>query len=184
MNAVTIRDSALPPFTEQLAEGFRGKACYGLLDLFVGYDERVLDIKSRDLTTFQTPLGAYRLTSVPMGYTNAVPVFHANVTHVLEPEIPHVTVPFVDDAGIKGPPTRYEKKPGQYETIKENPGIRRFVWEHFQNLCQIVQWMIHVGCTWSGPKAFLCVPEIVIVGHLCTYQGRKADTTKVAKITN
>ena len=44
--------------------------------------------------------------------------------------------------------------------------------------------MIHVGCTWLGPKAFLCVPEIVIVRHLCTYQGQKADTTKVAKIAN
>ena len=59
LNAVTIRNSALPPFTEQLAEGFGGKACYGLLDFFVGYDKRVLDIKSQDLTTFQTPLGAY-----------------------------------------------------------------------------------------------------------------------------
>ena len=182
LNAITIRDSAVPPFTEQLAESFGGRGCYGLLDLFVGYDERPLDISSRDLTTFPTPFGAYRLTSVPMGWSNAVPAFHADVTFTLEPEIPHVTIPFLDDAGVKGPPTCYELPDGSYETIPENPGIRRFIWEHFQNLSRLVQRMIYVGCTWSGPKGILCVPEAVIVGHLCTYEGRRADTSKVAKI--
>ena len=42
--------------------------------------------------------------------------------------------------------------------------------------------MIYVGCTWSGPKGILCVPEAIIVGHLCTYEGRRANTTKVSKI--
>jgi transposase InsO family protein len=182
LNAITIRDSAVPPFTEQLAESFGGRGCYGLLDLFVGYDERPLHIDSRDLTTFPTPFGAYRLTSVPMGWSNAVPAFHTDVTFTLEPEIPHVTIPFLDDAGVKGPVTRYELPDGSYETIPENSGIRRFVWEHFQNLSRLVQRMIYVGCTWSGPKGILCVPEILIVGHLCTYDGRRADTSKIAKI--
>ena len=182
LNAVTIRDSAMIPFTEQLAESFGGRGCYGLLDLFVGYDERPIHIDSRDLTTFPTPFGAYRLTTVPMGWSNAVPAFHADVTFTLEPEIPHVTIPFLDDAGVKGPPTRYELPDGSYETIPGNPGIRRFIWEHFQNLCRLVQRMVYVGCTWLGPKGILCVPETVIVGHLCTYEGRRADTSKIAKI--
>jgi len=77
LNAVTIRDSAMPPFTKQLAESFGGHSCFGLLDLFIGYDERPIDIDSHDLTIFPTPFGAYRLTSVPMGWANAVPAFHA-----------------------------------------------------------------------------------------------------------
>src|SRR6201999_4631326 len=42
LNAVTIRDAGVPPYMEQLAEAYGGRACYGLLDLFVGFDERTL----------------------------------------------------------------------------------------------------------------------------------------------
>ena len=62
-----------------------------------------------------------------MGWSNAVSAFHADVTFTLEPEIPHVTIPFVNDAGIKGPPTCYELPDGSYEMIAENPGIRCFI---------------------------------------------------------
>lgn len=134
LNAVTIRDSGVPPYTEQLAESCGGRACYGLLDLFVGYDEHALAVESRDLTTFQTPLGTFRLTSVPMGWSKSVPIFHANVTRTLQAEIPEVTIPFLDDAPVRGPTTRYELPDGTYETHPNNPGIRCFVWEHFQNL--------------------------------------------------
>lgn len=59
---------------------------------------------------------------------------HGDTTFLLQDEIPHVTIPFVDDIPVKGPPTRYETKDGVYETISENSGIRRFVWEHLQNV--------------------------------------------------
>ena len=58
LNQVTIRDASVPPPTEQYAEGFAGKACYGVLDLFISFDQRALAERSRDITTFQTPLGA------------------------------------------------------------------------------------------------------------------------------
>src|SRR5882757_5798976 len=66
LNAVTIQHSGVPPFTEQLVEQFAGRACGGMLDLFVGYDERALAECSRDLTTIQTPYGAIRLRVLPM----------------------------------------------------------------------------------------------------------------------
>jgi hypothetical protein len=116
LNAVTIRDAGVPPYTEQLTENCGSRAAYGLLDLFVGYDEQTLAVKSHDLTTFQTPLGTFHLTSVPMGWLNSVPIFHANVTYTLQDEIPDITIPFLNDAPIKGPPTRYEQPNGSYET--------------------------------------------------------------------
>jgi hypothetical protein len=67
LNAVTIRNAAVPPFVDQFVEGMAGRACYSMLDLFVGYDHRVLDIASRDLTTFQTPLGAYMKPEAALG---------------------------------------------------------------------------------------------------------------------
>ena len=55
LNAVTIQHSGVPPATEELAERFSGRACGGVLDMFVGYDNRDLAPVSRDPTTFQTP---------------------------------------------------------------------------------------------------------------------------------
>ena len=183
LNEVTIAHSGIPPATETLAAQFAGRACGGMFDLFVGYDERTLAESSRDLTTFQTPFGALRLVTLPMGWTNSVPIFHDDVTHILQSEIPDVTIPFIDDVPIKGPKSRYIKSDGTYETIKENNGIRRFVWEHFQNLNRVVQRMKYSGGTFSGPKTILCAEEITVVGHRCTIDGRKPETDRVGVIS-
>jgi hypothetical protein len=109
-----------------------------------------------------------------MGWSSSVPIFHTDITYTLQDEIPD----------IKGPPTRYEQPNGSYKTHPDNPGIRHFVWEHFQNLNRVVQRIKYVSCTWSGPKAFLCVPETLIVSHMCFYEGRRAADSKVDKIRN
>src|SRR5271163_1533735 len=182
LNEVTIAHSGLPPATETLAAQFAGRACGGMLDLYVGYDERTLSESSRDLTTFQTPFGALRLVTLPMGWTNSVPIFHDDVTFILQPEIPEITIPFIDDVPIKGPASKYMNSDGMYEMIPENPGIRRFVWEHFQNLNRVVQRMKYCGGTFSGPKTTLCASEFVVVGHRCTYNGRLPETDRVGVI--
>ena len=128
LNEVTIANSGLPPATETLAAQFAGRACGGIFDLYVGYDERTLAESSRDLTTFQTPFGALRLVTLPMGWTNSVPIFHDDVTFILQAEIPDVTIPFIDDVLIKGPKSRYLLPDGSCETIFGNDGIRKFVW--------------------------------------------------------
>lgn len=184
LNAVTIAHSGVTPFTEHIAEQFAALACMGLLDLFVGYDERALAESSRDYTTFQTPFGALRLTTLPMGWTNSVPIFHDDVTHILQPEIPHTTIPYIDDVPVKGPRSRYILPSGDFETIPDNPGIRRFIWEHFQGLNRVVQHMKYSGGTFSGFKSILCTPEITILGHRCTYEGRLPDMSRLAAIVN
>ncbi len=55
LNAVTIAHSRLTPVTDDLAVKFAGRACGGMFDLYVGYDERLLSEESRDLTMFQMP---------------------------------------------------------------------------------------------------------------------------------
>ena len=184
LNKVTIAHSGLPPATEALAEEFAGYACGAMFDLYVGYDERLLDERSRDYTTFQSPFGALRLVTLPMGWTNSVPIFHDDVTYILREEIPHVTRPYIDDVPIKGPRTRYELPDGTHETIPENPKVRHFVWEHLHNVRRILQRVRHAGGTFSGFKSILCAEEITVVGHRCTYEGRKPDTNRVGVITD
>jgi hypothetical protein len=42
--------------------------------------------------------------------------------------------------------------------------------------------MKYCGGTFSGPKLFLCVPEITILGHRCNIEGRMADPTCINAI--
>ena len=181
LNAVTIRNAAVPPYTDVVAEDFAGRSIYTTLDLYVSFDQRQLHPNSRDMTTFNTPLGAFQLTVLPMGWTNSPAVLQGDVTHILRPEIPEWTQPFADDVPIKGPPTRYETE-DSYETIPENPGIRRFVWEHLESFHRIVQRVEAYGATFSGKKAFIGVPCADILGHICTYEGRIADESRVQAI--
>jgi hypothetical protein len=124
---------------------------------------------------FQTPFGTLHIVTLPMGWTNSVPILHDDVTYILQPEVPHITIPYIDDTPVKGPKSEYRTIGGSYETIPENPAIRRFVWEHFENLNRVVECMKYCGRTFLGPKLFLCIPEIIVLGHRCNIEGHMAD---------
>jgi hypothetical protein len=128
------------------------------------------------------PLGTYRLTCIPMGYTNSMQIFHGDTTFLLQEEIPHVTEPFIDDIPVKGPVSRYQYEDGSYETIPANPGIRRFIWEHLENVNRVIQRISHAGGTFSAIKSNLCVKSAIIVGHKCMADGRMPDESRVQKI--
>lgn len=182
LNAVTIAHSGLPPATEELAAHFAGRACGGMFDLYVGYDERPLAESSRDLTTFQTPFGAMRLVTLPMGWTNSVPIFHDDVTYILQDEIPEFTIPYIDDVPVRGPASRYQLPNGDYEVIPGNKGIRRFVWDHVNKVNDILQRMKYAGGTFSGYKSIICAEEIEVVGHVCAYEGRHPSADRIGVI--
>jgi hypothetical protein len=120
---VTVQHSGVPRFTDKIAEQFAGHACSGILYLYVGYNEQLLDEHLCDYTTFQTPFGALRLVTLLMGWTNSVPIFHNNVTYILQPKIPHTTIPYINDVPCPGPVTRYIDLSGTYETHLDNIDI-------------------------------------------------------------
>lgn len=182
LNAVTIKDAGCPPILELYAESFGGRVIYAMFDLYVGFDHRVLDVASRDFTTFQSPLGTLRLTRLPQGYTNAVQIQQGDVAFILRDEIPHVTQPFVDDTPVKGGEDYYLRGDGTYEVIPLNPGIRRFVWEHMENVNRLLQRMGHANGTFNARKTSMAVARIRVVGHVCSYQGRTPDESKVQVI--
>ena len=44
--------------------------------------------------------------------------------------------------------------------------------------------MKYSGGTFYGYKSILCAPEITVLGHLCTQEGRLPDPTRIDKIKN
>ncbi|MBW0582643.1 hypothetical protein O181_122358, partial [Austropuccinia psidii MF-1] len=90
-----------------------------------GYDERELDVTTRPLTTFETPLGRMQLTRLPQGATNSVAVYQAQMSWILQEIIPESVGIFIYDEGIKWPRSLYNQ-----ETLPENPSVRRSIWEY------------------------------------------------------
>jgi len=184
LNQITIKHSGVPPIPKHLAEQFSGCSCGVMLDLYVGYDEWLIAESSHDYTTFQMPYGALQLVTLPMGWTNSVPIFHNDVTYILQPEIPHLTIPYINDIPVKGPKSCYIQEDGSFETIPQNSGIRRFIWEHFINLNHIMQCMKYCGGTFFRKKLWLCIPKFWVIRHCCTYEGQVTNESWITFIKN
>src|SRR6266850_5159197 len=153
-----------------------------MLDLFVRYDHHMLDITSHDLTTIQFPIGVMRLTCLPQGWTNVGAIFHKDVTFILKPEILETTWLFMDDCSIKGPAMHYKTEDGGFETMQDNDQVCCFIWEHLNDVHCILHCLHCTGTTVSTKKLFIAIPEVVILGHKCNYEGRIPDDSKMAKV--
>lgn len=184
LNKVSIRDAGLLPIVDDFVESYAGFQCYTVFDLFWGFDARTVAPVSRDMTAFFTPLGLLRLTALPMGYTNSPAEFQKCMAFILQDEIPHVANIFIDDLPIKGPRSQYLDKDGIPEVLLENPGIRRFIWEHALDVHRIMHRIKCAGATFSPKKTQICRPEAIIVGQKCTSDGRLPEDARVSKILN
>jgi hypothetical protein len=167
---------------KQMAEHFAGQAYYGLLDLFVAFDQCALDMQSCDMTTFQMPLGTLQLTVVPMGHTNAAQIVHGDVIFMLQDKIPAYTIPYIDDVPVRGPATCYNQENGNCKVIATNPSIRCFVFEHWATMHQILHCIETFGATVSGMKVKICAPLIEMVGHEASYKEHMPDQLRTKVI--
>jgi len=182
LNAISVRDAGMLPIVDDFVESFAGRQCYTVFDLFWGFDARKIHPKSRDLTAFMTPLGLLQITSLPTGYTNSPAEFQKCMVMILHDEIPNKANIFIDDLPIKGPQSQYLEPDGKPETLPQNPGIRRFIWEHAEDVHRIMHRVLCAGATFAANKAQICLPEVLIIGQKCNAQGRIPDTDKVSKI--
>ena len=182
LNQVSIRDAGLMPKVDDFVEQYAGMICCTTFDMFWGFDGRRVHPQSRDMTAFYSPLGLLRLTCLPMGYTNAPAEFQNCMTFILQDEIPHRAGVFIDDLPVKAPKTWYPDKDGNPEVLKENPGIRRAIWEHAENVNIVMHKIRLAGATFSPKKTEICRPEAVIVGHKCSFQGRHPEDRRINKI--
>ena len=105
MNKKTVRDAFIPPSAEEYSEDFGMCKALSLLDFFSGYDQVPLDPKSRDLTTFATPIGLLRMCTIPQGATNSVAQFQRIMIRVLGELILDYARAFLDDITVRGPTT-------------------------------------------------------------------------------
>src|SRR5438876_904480 len=120
-----------------------------------------------------------------MGYTNSPAEFQRCITFILQEEISETANVFIDDVPVRGPESQYLDEEGNPETIPENPGIRRFIWEHANDVHRVLHRVGCAGATFSGSKKIqMCRSEAIILGQKCTAQGRLPTDEKILKILN
>ncbi|KAL3691330.1 hypothetical protein R1sor_004981 [Riccia sorocarpa] len=176
VNGVTIRNAGVGPIVDEFAEAFARRAVYSMGDMYSGYDQFQLAEGSRDVTTMKTPLGLLRMCTLPQGATNSVAHMMNGMNKVLRDLIPEKTMPFLDDVPIKG--CREDEKD---ETL-DSRGCRRYISEHIEDCERILKRLEEVNLTLSGVKSTFGVREVVIVGHLCGWFGRKPGAAKIDAI--
>ena len=183
INAVSIRDASLLLAVEEFSERFAGYPVVSLVDLFSGYDQCTLDPTSRDITAFHTPLGLMRMTTLPMGYTNAVQVFDSVMRKVLQHQILRGRCePFIDDVAAK-PPSRstYPDADGKPK-MSTIPGVCLYILEAIQSLDEVLADIERAGGTISGFKSAFVCEGLKIVTFVCDSEGRHPVAEKVRKI--
>src|SRR5882724_2096701 len=146
---------------------------------------------------------------LPMGAMNSVQILQGDISFIIQEEMLDIAAAFMDNMNIRGPPTCYKTNssgwyastaftdlPPQsapipcalgsdgnhFEVVPANTGIHRFTQEHLNNVNSVLQHVKKVGGTFLGWKMDICVPEVVAVGHCCTYEGRYPEDRKVQKI--
>ncbi|GBG63970.1 hypothetical protein CBR_g39975 [Chara braunii] len=175
LNAVTIRDAGSLPQTDLLAESHAGRSIYSLIDLYSGYDQLLLDVRDMPYTAMHTPVSQLQMQVTPMGFTNAVAEAQRKILAVAGDMFPEKCEPYIDDNPIKDAQEKDE--------TEVQPGVRRFVWDHLQDIKDLLRRFLVYNITASGPKSILAIPEINILGFRCGAYGRKPDPAKTDKIS-
>ncbi|GBG88370.1 hypothetical protein CBR_g47069 [Chara braunii] len=144
-------------------------------DLYSGYDQLPLDARDRPYTAMHTPVGQLQMQVTPMGFTNAVAEAQRRMLAVTGDMFPEKCEPYIDDNPVKG--ARYK------DETEVDPGVRKFIWDHLQDIKDLLQRFLLYNITASGPKSILAVPEVTIPGFRCEAYGRRPDPAKTDKIS-
>ncbi|GBG80287.1 hypothetical protein CBR_g30654 [Chara braunii] len=175
LNVVTIRDEGSLPQADLLTESHVGRSIYSLVDLYSGYDQLPLDVRDRPFTAMHTSVGQLQMQVTRMGFTNAVAEAQRRMLAVAGDMFPAKCKPCIDDNSTKGARDK--------DKIEIQPGIQRFLWDHFQDTKELLCRFLVYNITASGPKSMLAVSEVTILGFSCGLYGRKPDLAKTDKIS-
>ncbi len=72
INRIIIRDGNLPPTINKFSEEFSNYTITSFINFFSGYNQIKLDERSKNLTSFHTPIKFYRMTTLPQNAINLV----------------------------------------------------------------------------------------------------------------
>ncbi len=105
---INRENTNLPPFINEFSEKFADYIIAFLIDFFSGYNQIKLDEKSRDLTTFHTPIELLRIIIFLQKTINSITQFARIIIKILQEHILRLYFPFLDNIGVKRSKIRYD----------------------------------------------------------------------------
>ena len=166
----------MPLLVDEFLEEFARCQCASLIDFFSRYDQLTLNVKSKDMTAFITPLSLLRITTLLQGATNLVAQFIQVVITILKDLFLAIAMLFIDNIRVKGLYTDYSRE-------LKLLGIRRFVFEHLQNLNKALN-RIKQAKAFIKLKSQFYYNSISIISFIYSFRRRSLTITKVNKILN
>src|SRR5205085_130507 len=131
-----------------------------------------------------TLLGLMRMTTLPMGYMNAVQVFDRVMRKVLHEQILQGQCePSIDDVVAK--PPSHSTYPNEVTGLPEQSaitGMWRYILEAIQALDEVLADIERAGGTISGLKSVFICEGLRIVAFVCDAEGRHPKSEKVRKV--
>ena len=168
---------------EEFFDRFAGYPVFSLVNLFSGYDQCTYDPASRDVMAFHRPLGHLRMTTLLMGYTNAVQVFDRDMRKVLHHRILRGRCePFIDDFAANPPSRSTFPDTNEKPKMSQIPGVCLYILEAIQSLKEVLADIESAGRRISGFKSAFVCEGLKIVTFDCDSEDRYPVTEKVWKI--
>ncbi|GBG85811.1 hypothetical protein CBR_g40621 [Chara braunii] len=158
LNAVTIWDAGSLPHADLLEESHADQSIYSLVDFYSGYDQLPVDARDIPYTAMHTPVGQLQMQVTLMGFTNAVAEAQRRMLAIAGDMFPAKCEPYIDDNPIKAVREKDE--------TKVQPKVRKFVWDHLQDIKNLLRRFLVYNITANGPKSILAVPEVTILGFV------------------
>ncbi|GBG78618.1 hypothetical protein CBR_g27844 [Chara braunii] len=174
LNSVTVQDAGGLPHADQLSESCAGRSIITLIDLYSGYDQFPIYTADPPKMAMHTPRGLIHMCVALQGWTNAVAIVLRYMIRVMQPYCPDITSPYIDDLVVPRSRTK--------DLTEVLSGIRRFVWEHINDVLKVLKRLKEFNLTASGIKSRHCMKRAVILGFLCDEKGRRPDVKKTNKI--
>ena len=180
--------SVLPDITASL-QCIQGKAMFSAMDLKYAYMALRLDEKSRPLTTFLTPGGAYQWLSIPTGAACSPAYFVDAVNRILhnEPVLnPDGTPVFEAPNKVKLKRSVLSNSFHYFDDIicssELKPTYKETLEHHFKSLEQIVSRLAFHGVKLSVNKSEFAKSKILFLGWIVSHDFITPDPRRIAKI--
>lgn len=159
-NKAIVRERYPMPTVQEMLAELNGSKVFSKLDLKQGFFQCELELESREITTFVTHSGLFRMKRLTMGVSSAPECFQYTIQKVFN-GIPGV-LNMTDDIVVFG---------------KDQA-------EHKERLMKAMDRLSSCGLTLSEDKCKFGVSSIKFLGHIISAEGVAADPDKVESIVS
>ena len=162
LNNQTIKSCWPIASIEEIFDTLEGSAYFATIDLFWGFYQLPMDIKSQDLTAFSTPFDSFKWLRMPMGLRESPNTFQSLMEGVLMGLTWKISVPYLVDCII----------------------FSKTAEEHLERLREVFERYRMANLKVNPTKCEFFRTRVPFLGHIISKDVLEVDPEKVAAVRN